>query len=146
MYIYQCPCLDQHETELCICVSGSKCDLQEGWYEVPLPPEDSEGQQTGETQVDTNLLFTAAKKYMWKHVKNSKHFGWLPSNILSLFALVIKFVWKWSQLSKEGFELQGYWEVYFICLCQCLSPLIRNFKIIHFTCSSLSTPHKVWVI
>lgn len=47
---------------------------------MPLPPGDSEGQQTGETHVDTNLLFTAAK-CMWKHVKNSKHFGWLPWSI-----------------------------------------------------------------
>lgn len=42
-------------------VSRSKCDLQEGQYEVPLPPGDSEGQQTGGTHVDTNLLLIAAK-------------------------------------------------------------------------------------
>lgn len=83
-------------------VSRSKCDLQEGRYEVPLRPGDSEGQPAGETYIDTNVLFIAAKKYMWKHVKNSKHFGWLPSNILSLFALVIKLVLKWSQLSKKS--------------------------------------------
>lgn len=45
-------------------VSRSKCDLQEGRYEVPLPPGDSEGQLAGETHIDINVLFIAAKKYM----------------------------------------------------------------------------------
>lgn len=82
-------------------VLRSKCDLQEGWYEMPLPPGDSGEQQTGETHVATNLLFIAAKKYMWKHVKNSKHFGWLPSNILSLFALL------WNLFETEASYLKN---------------------------------------
>lgn len=72
--------------------SRIKCDLQEDRHEVPLLPGNSEGQQTGGTHVDTNLLFIAAKSTCESMSKTPSTLEGLPSNFFSLFALVIKHV------------------------------------------------------